>query len=76
MSVPPENERVNGPIQLEGNPDMALFKRDPIKKLNKAYQQKMEAAMHALRRGDVRNNALLVSEAEAIKAQIEATEAP
>lgn len=52
---------------------MALFQRDPVKKLRKAYQQKMELAMHAMRRGDVRNNALLVAEADVIRAQIEAT---
>jgi hypothetical protein len=50
---------------------MNLFKRDPTKKLKKAYQQKMEAAMHAMRRGDVRANALLVQEAELIRAEME-----
>ena len=50
---------------------MSLFKRDPTKKLKKAYQQKMEAAMHAMRRGDVRENAMLVAEAEKIRAEIE-----
>jgi hypothetical protein len=53
---------------------MALFKRDPTRKLTKAYQQKLEAAMRALRQGDVRNNALLVAEAESIKQQIDAHE--
>lgn len=53
---------------------MALFKRDPTKKLMKAYQRKLEAAMQAMRRGDVRNNALLVAEAESIKAQIDAAQ--
>jgi len=48
-----------------------LFNRDPTKKLEKAYQQKMEAAMHAIRRGDVRENARLVVEAEKLKAAIE-----
>ena len=42
---------------------MPLFKRDPAKKLKRAYQQKMESAMHAMRRGDVRENARLVAEA-------------
>ena len=51
---------------------MSLFRRDPIKKLQKAYQQKMELAMHAMRRGDVRQNAFLVAEAEKIKADIDA----
>lgn len=50
------------------------FKNDPTKKLKKAYQQKMEAAMHALRQGDVRQNALLVAEAEAIKSELDAIE--
>ena len=50
---------------------MPLFKRDPVKKLKKAYQQKMETAMHAMRRGDVRQNALLVAEAEEIRLEIE-----
>lgn len=54
---------------------MPLFKRDPTKKLKKAYQQKMESAMHAMHRGDVRQNALLVAEADVIKAQIDALEA-
>ena len=53
---------------------MPLFKRDPTKKLKKAYQQKMEAAMHAMRRGDVRGNAMLVQEAEAIRSEIERLE--
>jgi len=50
---------------------MPFFKKDPTRKLQKAYQQKMEAAMLAMRRGDVRQNAFLVAEAEAIKAEID-----
>ena len=50
---------------------MPLFKRDPSKKLRKEYQQKLESAMHAMRRGDIRENAKLVAEAEEIKAQID-----
>jgi len=50
---------------------MPLFKRDPSKKLKKEYQQKMESAMHAMRRGDIRENAKLVAEAEEIKVQID-----
>ncbi|MEM8768330.1 MAG: DUF6435 family protein, partial [Pseudomonadota bacterium] len=40
---------------------MSLFRRDPTKKLKKAYAMKLESAMHALRRGDVRENALLTA---------------
>ncbi len=50
---------------------MPLFKRDPTRKLKKAYEQKMEAAMHAMRRGDVRQNALLVAEAEKIRTELD-----
>ncbi len=53
---------------------MPLFRRDPTKKLKKAYQQKMEAAMHAMRRGDVRENAMLVAEADKLRAKIDAVE--
>lgn len=51
---------------------MGLFSRDPSKKLKKAYQKKLEEAMHAMHRGDIRENATLVVEAEALKAQLEA----
>jgi len=50
---------------------MPLFKRDPKKKLQKDYQQKLEAAMQAMRRGDIRENATLVAQAEALKAEID-----
>lgn len=53
---------------------MPFFKRDPTKKLKKAYGQKLEAAMHAMHRGDIRENAKLVVEAEAIKAQMDELE--
>ncbi len=54
---------------------MPLFRRDPTRKLKKAYRQKMEQAMHAMHRGDIRTNATLVVEAEALKAQIDRIEA-
>lgn len=52
---------------------MSLFKRDPKKKLTKAYEQKMQAAMLAMRKGDVRQNALLVAQAQQIKQQLDQT---
>ena len=54
---------------------MPLFRRDPAKKLQKAYELKLESAMHAMRRGDVRENALLTAEAEKLRAEIEALNA-
>lgn len=50
---------------------MRLFNRNPTKKLEKAYQQKMASAMHAMRRGDIRQNAQLVAEADEIRKQID-----
>jgi hypothetical protein len=57
-----------------GETRVLLLKRDPTKKLKKAYQQKLESAMHAMRRGDVRENARLVAEAEKLKEAIDAAE--
>lgn len=50
---------------------MPFFKRDPKKKLQKSYGQKLEAAMHAMRSGDIRKNAELTAEAEEIKAELD-----
>lgn len=50
---------------------MLFLKKNPRKKLTKQYEKKMEMAMHAMRRGDVQANALLVVEAEEIKAKID-----
>ena len=57
-----------GKIEIVRN---MLFRKDPRKKLTRAYQQKMEAAMHAMRNGDVKRNAFLTREAEAIKAELD-----
>ena len=51
---------------------MKLFRRDPAKRLQKAYEEKMKAAMLAMQNGDVRLNAQLYTEAEEIKAQLDA----
>ena len=50
---------------------MAFFKRDPRKKLRRAYEQKLEAAMHAMHRGDIRENAILTAEAEELRTELE-----
>ena len=49
---------------------MPLFKRDPARKLKKSYELKMESAMNAMRRGDIRENARLVAEAELIQKEL------
>jgi len=48
-----------------------LFKSDPTKKLQKTYEQKLEQAMLAARNGDMRANASLTEEAEALREEIE-----
>ena len=40
------------------------LKSDPVKKLRKAYDQKLEQAMHAQRNGDMRLYADLTAESE------------
>lgn len=50
---------------------MPFFKRDPKKKLQKEYDRTLEAAMRAMRNGDIRKNAELTVEAEALKAEID-----
>lgn len=52
-----------------------MFKRDPKKKLQQDYERKLTAAMEASRNGDMRANATLTEEAEAILAEIKRLEA-
>lgn len=49
-----------------------LFSSDPKKKLQKAYEEKLSAAMKAQRSGDIRTYSLLTEEAEALRAQLKA----
>lgn len=48
-----------------------LFKSDPVKKLRKQYDDKLERAMLAQRRGDIKSYSLLTAEAENLWQQIE-----
>ncbi|MBU2924496.1 DUF6435 family protein [Colwellia sp. 4_MG-2023] len=48
----------------------AIFKKDPVKKLNKAYEAKLELAMNAQRSGDIKSYAMITAEAEAIREKI------
>ena len=52
----------------------SLFKRNPVKKLNKLYLIKLEQAMHAQRNGDIRSYAMITADAEEIKDKITALE--
>ena len=54
----------------------SIFKKKPIKKLNKDYEAKLEQAMQAQRKGDIKSYAMITEEAEKIAAQIQALEKP
>ncbi len=48
-----------------------LFKKDPVKKLQKQYHDKLEEAMHAQRNGDIRSYSALSTEADKLLKAIE-----
>jgi uncharacterized protein Yka (UPF0111/DUF47 family) len=50
---------------------LGMFKSDPLKKLQKDYEKKLEQAMEASRNGDMRANAELTEEAEALREKID-----
>lgn len=52
----------------------ALFRRDPRKKLRKAYDAKLAAAMQAQRNGDIRSYSLLTQEADALWQELQQLE--
>lgn len=52
----------------------SIFKKNPLKKLTQQYNAKLEQAMHAQRKGDIRSYSLLTAEAEQIKNQIKVLE--
>ncbi len=52
-----------------------LFKKDPVKKLQQAYQAKLEKAMFYERNGDLRSSAQIRVEADELYQQLQAAEA-
>ncbi|MEY3050476.1 MAG: hypothetical protein RLY31_261 [Bacteroidota bacterium] len=48
-----------------------LFKKDPVKALEKAYARKLEEARDTQRAGDIKGYARLMEEAEAMARQLE-----
>ncbi|GAB5551268.1 MAG: hypothetical protein Sapg2KO_08590 [Saprospiraceae bacterium] len=52
-----------------------LFKKDPVKALEKKYQKLMEEAMHIQRGGDIKGYAAKMAEAEEVQKEIEKLEA-
>ncbi|MFT4818428.1 MAG: hypothetical protein ACI97Y_000774 [Pseudomonadales bacterium] len=53
---------------------LGFFKSDPKKKLQKAYEAKLEKALHSQRNGDLRTHSTLMEEAEKLYAEIQALE--
>jgi hypothetical protein len=53
---------------------LSIFKRNPIKKLNKAYEAKLEEAMYAQRNGDIKSYSMITAEAEIIANKIKELE--
>ena len=52
----------------------SLFKKDPIKKLKKSYELKLEQAMNAQRNGDIKAYSYITSEADMLYKQIKKLE--
>ena len=48
-----------------------LFKKDPVKKLEKEYEQLMSKARDVQRSGDLRAYAVMIEESESILAKID-----
>lgn len=54
---------------------MGLFKRNPLKKLEKEYDRLLEAGMLRQRNGDIQGYARLSEQAEEVRKKIEALKA-
>ena len=52
----------------------SIFKSDPVKKLNKSYEAKLEQAMQSQRNGDIKTYSELTYEAEEILKKIKEIE--
>ncbi|WP_412971462.1 DUF6435 family protein [Glaciecola sp. MF2-115] len=52
-----------------------IFKSKPSKKLRKSYDMKLEQAMHAQRKGDIKTYSMLTAEAKTLWAEIQKLEA-
>ena len=52
----------------------SIFKKKPIKILNKLYQAKLEQAMYAQRNGDIKSYSMITAETENIVNQIQELE--
>jgi hypothetical protein len=53
---------------------LSLLKKDPARKVRKAYEKKLEEALHYERNGDLRRSATLRVEADELYQQLQALE--
>lgn len=53
---------------------LSIFKSDPTKNLHKRYHLKLEQAMVAQRRGDIKSYSMITADAEKILEEIEKSE--
>jgi len=53
-----------------------LFNTDPTKKLQKAYEKKLQDAMQAQRSGDIKSYSMLSEEADALYREIKEKQKP
>ena len=51
-----------------------LFKKDPVKQLQKEHETMLTRAFQAQRNGDIRQYSMLTAEAEALRVRIESLE--
>jgi len=49
----------------------SIFKKDPLKKLDKEYKLLLEQALQAQRKGDIRTYSKLMSEAQIVSEKID-----
>lgn len=60
------------PLGTQIEPMFGLFKKDPVKKLEKRYSELLQEAMALQRGGDIKGYAAKSAEAEEVMKQIEA----
>jgi hypothetical protein len=60
----------SSPTKINANQMFGLFKKDPVKKLEKKHKQLMEEAMNIQRSGDLRLYAKKIEEAEKVEQKI------
>jgi len=75
LSLNPPARRLLVGYSINNYPSMfGLFKKDPVKKLEKKYEKLLEEAMNLQRGGDIKGYAAKMAEAEEVQKEIEKLE--